>query len=69
MERSENSFTQWRNSSNYRVEDNSVIISDSEDEINDSRENDKPDKQIIVDESIEIEDDADNSIEDTTPKK
>ncbi|KAG5345372.1 TTF2 factor, partial [Acromyrmex heyeri] len=62
----ESSFTQWRNSSNYRVEGDSVIISDSEDEINDSRE--KPDKQIIVDESIEIEDDANNSIEDTTPR-
>ncbi|KYN18069.1 Transcription termination factor 2 [Trachymyrmex cornetzi] len=69
MERSERSFTQWRNSSNYRVEGDSVIISDSEDEISNSRENDKPDKQIIVDESIEIEDDADISIEDTTPKK
>jgi len=66
MERTENSFTQWRNSSNYRVEDDSVIISDSEDEINDSRKNDK---QIIVDESIELEHDADNSIEDTTPRK
>ena len=66
MERTfESSFTQWRNS-NYRVEGDSVIISDSEDEINDSRKNDK---QIIVDESIELEDDADNSIEDTTPRK
>ncbi|KYM75325.1 Transcription termination factor 2 [Atta colombica] len=66
MERTESSFTQWRNSSNYRVEGDSVIISDSEDEINDSRKNDK---QIIVDESIELEDDVDNSIKDTTPRK
>ncbi|KYN21248.1 Transcription termination factor 2 [Trachymyrmex cornetzi] len=73
MERSERSFTQWRNSSifpsSYQIEGNSVIISDSEDEISNSRENDKSDKQIIVDESIEIEDNANISIEDTTPRK
>ncbi|KYQ50706.1 Transcription termination factor 2 [Trachymyrmex zeteki] len=60
----EHSFLQRRHSG-YRVEDDSVIISDSEEEVDNSRKND----QQIIDESVEIDDDADNSIEDTTPRK
>ncbi|KYQ52658.1 Transcription termination factor 2 [Trachymyrmex zeteki] len=53
-------------SSGYRVAGDSVIISDSEEEVDNSKKNNK---RIIVDESVEIDDDADNSIEDTTPRK
>ncbi|KYN02202.1 PREDICTED: transcription termination factor 2 [Cyphomyrmex costatus] len=64
----ESSFTQWRDSSGYRIEGESVIISDSSEEevVGCSRDGNKE----IIDESAEIDDDdACNLIEDTTPTK
>jgi len=60
----ERSFTQWRDSSGYRLENDSVVISDSDEDVADSsREIDK----VIIDESIENNDV--DEFENTTPRK
>lgn len=61
------SFTQWRDdSSSYRVEGDSVVISDSDEEdvAGSSRE---IDERVIIDESYEL--DSTNTIENSTPKR
>jgi len=60
----ERTFTQWRDSSGYRLENDSVVISDSDEDVADSsREIDK----VIIDESIENNDV--DEFENTTPRK
>jgi len=60
----ERSFTQWRDSSGYRLANDSVVISDSDEDVADSsREIDR----VIIDESIENNDV--DEFENTTPKK
>lgn len=65
----EESFTQWRNSS-YRLEGNSIVISDSEDDVAD---NSKELEKVIIDDSNESSNnDGDYDVgvpEDVTPKK
>jgi len=60
----ERSFTQWRDSLGYRLENDSVVMSDSDEDVADcSRKIDK----VIIDESIENNDI--DEFENTTPRK